>query len=96
VKLAIVGADLMDRSRITAAVADAELVDAAVADVIVIDLSRALDQVASLRESNPEARLVCYGPHVDEAAAEAARAAGADVVLPRSKFFSDLPNCLDG
>jgi hypothetical protein len=90
VKLAIVGADLMDRSRITGAIRDVEVVEAVDADVVVVDLARALDSVAQLRAANPDARLVCYGPHVDEAAADAARAAGADVVLPRSKFFSDV------
>jgi hypothetical protein len=94
VKVAIVGADLMDRSRITGALADAELVDVTEADVIVVDLSRALGEVAPLRASNPGARFVCYGPHVDEKAAMTARAAGADLVLPRSKFFADLPTHL--
>ena len=37
----------------------------------------------------PGARIVCFGPHVDDDAADAARAAGADVVLPRSRFFRD-------
>ena len=89
-KLAIIGADLMDRSRITSALADAELVDALEADVVVVDLARAGDQVVAMRAANPRARLVCYGPHVDEAGADAARAAGADVVLPRSKFFANI------
>ena len=48
-------------------------------------------KVNLLRAAAPEARLVCFGSHVDEVSAEAARAAGADVVLPRSKFFRD-PN----
>ena len=37
----------------------------------------------------PGVRIVCYGPHVDDEAADAARAAGADVVMPRSRFFRD-------
>ena len=41
--------------------------------------------------SHRERRIVCFGPHVDDASADAARAAGADVVLPRvSKFFRDV------
>ncbi len=34
-------------------------------------------------------RIVCFGPHVDDEAAAAATAAGADVVMPRSRFFRD-------
>ena len=34
-------------------------------------------------------RIVGYGPHVDDETAEFARSAGADVVLPRSRFFRD-------
>jgi DNA-binding NarL/FixJ family response regulator len=90
VKVALIGADLMDRSRITAALPDADLADAESADVIVVDIARALDQVAITRAASPRARIVCFGPHVDDASADAARAAGADVVLPRSKFFRDI------
>ena len=89
-KLALIVPDLMDRSRITAALPDVEFGDAESADVVVIDLARALDRVAVTRASAPHARIVCFGPHVDDAAAETARAAGADVVLPRSKFFRDV------
>ncbi len=85
--------DLMDRSRISAAVPDAVFVrDAAAcagADVVVVDLARSGQHVSAVRGVAPSARIVCFGPHVDEAAATAARAAGADVVLPRSRFFRD-------
>jgi CheY-like chemotaxis protein len=37
-------------------------------------------------------RVVAYGSHVDAAGLRAARAAGCDPVLPRSKFVEDLPN----
>jgi DNA-binding NarL/FixJ family response regulator len=90
VKLGLIVPDLMDRSRITAALPAAEISDAESADVVVIDLARALDQVAVTRAAAPHARIVCFGPHVDDAAADTARAAGADVVLPRSKFFRDV------
>jgi hypothetical protein len=40
------------------------------------------------------ARLVGFGPHVDVAGADAAEAAGADVVLPRSRFFRDPKGAL--
>jgi hypothetical protein len=37
---------------------------------------------------------VAFGPHVEEAALAAARAAGCQVVLPRSKFAGDLPGLM--
>jgi DNA-binding NarL/FixJ family response regulator len=86
--------DLMDRSKISAAVSDATFVRTADAcgdaDVVIVDLARFGDQVGAARAVAPNARLVCFGPHVDEAAAAAASAAGADAVLPRSQFFRDV------
>ena len=38
--------------------------------------------------------IVAYGSHVDSAGLQAARAAGCDVVLPRSKFADELPTAL--
>ena len=40
--------------------------------------------------------LVGYGSHVDTATLKAARDAGCDVVLPRSKFVEDLAEQLPG
>jgi DNA-binding NarL/FixJ family response regulator len=85
--------DLMDRSRISGAIHEAVFVrDAAAcaeADVVIVDLARSGTEVTALRAAAPTAKLVCYGPHVDDASAAAAREAGADVVLPRSRFFHD-------
>jgi hypothetical protein len=85
--------DLMDRSRISSALLDVEFVrDVAActgADVVIVDLARFASDVSVLRAAAPEARLVCFGPHVDEDAADSARVAGADLVLPRSRFFLD-------
>ncbi len=83
--------DLMDRSRLSAALPDVHfsLDPDAAADVVIVDLTRGIEQVTSIRASHPNARIVCYGPHVDDASLDAARAAGADVVLPRSRFFRD-------
>jgi CheY-like chemotaxis protein len=39
-------------------------------------------------------RVIAYGPHVDAAALRAAREAGCDPVLPRSKFVEQLPHAL--
>jgi hypothetical protein len=89
---ALVG-DLMDRSRISNAIADVEFVrDAdgcAGADVVLVDIARSVDAIGAVRSAAPGARVVAFGSHVDDAGAEAARANGADVVLPRSRFFRD-------
>ena len=83
----------MDRSRISGAVPGVEFVRdpsaCAGADVVIVDLARSGGAVRELRTLTPAATLVCFGPHVDEERAAAARAAGADVVMPRSRFFHD-------
>ena len=85
--------DLMDRSRISASLPDAVFVrDAAAcagADVVIVDLARSGQHVSAVRGAVPAARIVCFGPHVDDEGASAALADGADVVLPRSRFFRD-------
>jgi hypothetical protein len=47
-----------------------------------------------LKEACPQVYLVAYGSHVDAATLKAARVAGCDVVLPRSRFVEDLPRQL--
>jgi hypothetical protein len=54
----------------------------------VVDLAREPD-LGALRAAAPEARILAFGPHVDDDRLEAARAAGADLVLARSRFFHD-------
>jgi hypothetical protein len=85
--------DLMDRSRLSAAIADvvfARTVEAcAGADVVVVDLVRHGAWVAAVRAAVPGARIVAFGPHVDEDAFAQARADGADLALARSAFFRD-------
>lgn len=91
--------DLMDRSRLSAAVpgivctADPAMVTDA--DVVVVDLARFGSAITDVRAATT-ARIVAYGPHVDDEAAAAARVAGADVVLPRSRFFRDPAASLSG
>jgi hypothetical protein len=87
--------DLMDRSRLGAAVPGVRFVrDLAgvTADVVVVDLGRgdALAQLASLPPGAVE-RVVGYVAHVDAERADAARAAGCTEVVPRSLFFRRLP-----
>jgi DNA-binding NarL/FixJ family response regulator len=81
--------DLMDRSRIGAAIPGVVFGLDPAADIVIVDLARGAQQVAEIRAVAPAARVVCYGPHVDDEAAAAALAAGADVVLARSRFFRD-------
>ncbi len=85
--------DLMDRSRLAAAVDGVEFTGgaggAAGADVVVVDLARHAGSVPELRTVAPSARIVAFGPHVDDETLAAARAAGADEVMPRSRFFRD-------
>lgn len=42
----------------------------------------------------PHAKIIGYGSHVDKATLQAARDAGVDIVLPRSKFVNDLESCI--
>ena len=51
--------------------------------------------LAELRAIGPM-RVVGYGSHVDAATLHAARVAGCDPVLPRSKFVEELPAALPG
>ena len=81
--------DLMDRSRISAAIPEVAFMLDGTADVVIVDLARGPQLVPEIRAEMPGVRIVCYGPHVDDEAADAARAAGADVVMPRSRFFRD-------
>jgi hypothetical protein len=89
--------DLMDRSKISAAlpgcrfVATPEaLVGLAGVGVVVVDLSKkgVLDALPAIVAGG--ARVLGYGSHVDHALLGAATAAGVDEVLPRSKFFARL------
>ena len=85
--------DLMDRSRLAGALPGARFVSdahaTAGADVVVVDLARHADDVRAVRAQAVTARIVCFAPHVDSAAAARATGDGADVVLPRSRFFRD-------
>ena len=85
----------MDRSRIGSSIPDVRFGLDPSAEIVIIDLSRDAAQVAEIRAAMPSARIVCYGPHVDDDAADAARAAGADLVMPRSRFFRDPAAAID-
>ncbi len=101
----LVGADLMDRTRIAASAEQAghELAlwrnPAAISnglagrlpDVAFVDLRHAAANEAIRRLSAAGVRTVAFGPHVDDVALAAAGALGATEVLPRSRFFVRLP-----
>jgi hypothetical protein len=90
--VALVG-DLMDRSKLTLAIPDVafarDVAGCTDASVVVVDLARHGAAIAELRAAVPSARIIGFGPHVDGDGAERARGEGADVVLPRSRFFRD-------
>jgi CheY-like chemotaxis protein len=62
------------------------IVDLANPGLNVPDLLTHLGEICS-----PMPRVVAYGSHVDAACLRAAREAGCDLVLPRSKFVEELP-----
>ncbi len=56
-----------------------------------------IDQVArQLTQLAPRPTLVGYGSHVDTTTLQKGRAAGLDVVWPRSKFMDELESALPG
>jgi DNA-binding NarL/FixJ family response regulator len=85
--------DLMDRSRVAAAIDGVAFTrdpaSCADADVVIIDVARHADAVSAARAAAPSARIVAFGPHVDDAVLAQAGTHGADVVLARSVFFRD-------
>lgn len=92
-KIVAITSDLMDRSRLSTALGDVtfarEATACAGADAVVIDLARDAALVAAVRAVAPGARIVAFGPHVDADLLAQATRDGADVVLPRSRFFQD-------
>ncbi len=65
--------------------------------LVIIDLAQAglspVDVMARLSESD-RPRVVAYGPHVATGKLQAARDAGCDEVLPRSRFTAELAEIL--
>jgi CheY-like chemotaxis protein len=50
--------------------------------------------VARLRQAAGQLPVIAFGSHVDKARLDAARAAGCDEVLPKSRFSAELPALL--
>jgi CheY-like chemotaxis protein len=67
------------------------IVDLANPGLVIADLIGRLGVVCPVMP-----RVVAYGPHVDAAVLRAAREAGCEPVLPRSKFVEQLPQALAG
>lgn len=95
----LVTRNLMDGSKVEAAgasrgyrVATVRRVDAVPeqAVVVLVDLEHPDADEAVRSFSGQAARVVAYGPHVDDIAMVRAQALGADEVMPRSRFFKDL------
>jgi CheY-like chemotaxis protein len=63
---------------------------------LLVDLHCPGLSIADLVKALPLPRpfVVSYGSHVDTATLKAAREAGCDLVLPRSKFVEELPHAL--
>jgi CheY-like chemotaxis protein len=66
--------------------------------VALVDLDAGLDVVESIRllKAAGAKPVVAFGPHLDVTLRKRARAAGADRVLAKSKFVTDLPHILTG
>jgi DNA-binding NarL/FixJ family response regulator len=52
------------------------------------------DALAAYKRLAPEAPFIAFGSHVDTAALQAARDAGCDQVMPRSRFTQELPGLI--
>jgi CheY-like chemotaxis protein len=65
------------------------LLDLGFPGLVLPDLFRHLTSMGA-----PVPRVVAYGSHVETEVLRAARAAGCDPVLPRSKFVEELPRAL--
>jgi hypothetical protein len=88
VRIVAFAPDLMDRSKISAAAPEVQFVTldqlpTVEADLVLIDLSR-----PGAADSLPKAKWIGFASHVDRDLFELGH------VLPRSKFFADLPALL--
>lgn len=108
-RVAVVTGDLLDRTRIEEAVRRAGLEPVTLATRAAVEgaLAGSVPSVAlvDLRVGEAErivellaaagVEVTVFGAHVDEEALERARAAGAAKALPRSRFFSRLPQMFE-
>jgi plasmid stabilization system protein ParE len=106
-RVIVFASDLLDRSRIDAALGTDHNVEferdpagvsaGGTIRSVVVDLAKFAECLTSLREAlGPAVRIVAYGPHVDDALLHGATSAGATEVFPRSRFFRDVRNAALG
>ena len=106
--VALIGVDLMDRTKIGNVVAASGLellvwrnpagietgLEANPPSMALVDLSHPHAEDAIARISGAGVTTIAFGPHVDDAAMTRAGELGAAEVLPRSRFFRRLPDLL--
>lgn len=67
---------------------------------VLIDLGlpagESLQAIRIVRDHDPDLTIVAFGSHVDQAALQAAADAGADQVMPRSRFAAQLQTIISG
>jgi DNA-binding NarL/FixJ family response regulator len=88
-QIVVIGEVLKARSEIESVHPRLVLIDLTANDLSAASLLREYVTVAG-----PETWVVAFGPHVEAETLARARAAGCQVVLPRSKFAGDLPRLL--
>ena len=86
-RIEVVGTEEQLGLRLSAAVPRAVFLDLSLADLDPVRIVAALPLV-------DRPRVIAFGSHVDEVRLNAARAAGCDDVMPRSKFAATLPELL--
>ena len=72
--------------------------DAKAAALVIVDLNTGSDAIEAIRTSAGHAcqpHVLAFVSHVDEDLATRAREAGADEVMPRSRFSAELPRLLE-
>ncbi|MEK6642732.1 MAG: hypothetical protein AABZ08_02395 [Planctomycetota bacterium] len=110
VSVVIVGTDLMFTSKVTgtAGALGIEAVAAATTEALTVQLEAGAVRLVTVDMSLPQAvpalqvaaahptrpTTIAFYSHVQTALAEAAKAAGAGMVMPRSKFSAELPEIL--
>ncbi len=74
----------MDRSKLSAAIPGLQFRLTDETTVVIVDLAQFADAVPEIRVTHPRARIVGYGPHVEDFSA-----LDVDLAIARSKFFRD-------
>ena len=70
-----------------------ELMEGPLPSLVLVDLDAAVDVPGAIRllKERGAVQIVAFGPHLDTETRKAARTAGADRVLAKSKFVTELP-----